>query len=176
LVTPERYERFITKKRAVEKEMERLKNTTVAVTPELKKILERKESAPVKGAITLASLLKRPEIEYRDLLELPLEHPKLDEEITEVTEIEIKYEGYISKQNAQIKKFEKMENMKIPQDIDYTKIRGLAVEAVQKLSKVKPVSIGQASRISGVNPADISVLMIYLEQLRRKEHGVMKVE
>jgi tRNA uridine 5-carboxymethylaminomethyl modification enzyme len=125
----------------------------------------------VQGSTTLANLLKRPEIEYGDLLKLPLEHPQLDEEVMEEVEILVKYEGYIKKQESQIKKFEKMEGMKIPPDIDYKKVRGLAVEAMQKLEKIRPVSIGQASRISGVNPADISVLLVYLEKNRRNIAG-----
>lgn len=171
LVTPERYRRFSDKKKAVYDEIDRLNRTTVTVTPELERILARKESSPVKDRVSLAALLKRPEIEYRDLLELPLEHPVLEDEVAEEVEIEIKYEGYIKKQNSQIKKFEKMEGMKIPPDLDYSRIRGLAAEAAQKLAQIRPLSIGQASRISGVNPADISVLMIYLEQEKRKNSG-----
>lgn len=169
LVSAERYSRFIKKRRAIEDEIERLEKTVVPAGPELKNVLERVKSAQVQGGIKLAALLKRPEITYRDLEDLPLEHPNLDEDVKEEVEIQIKYAGYIKKQAAQVNKFEKMENMKIPPDIDYGKIRGLAVEAMQKLDKVRPVSIGQASRISGVNPADISVLLIYLEQNKRQQ-------
>lgn len=171
LVTPERYARFIDKKRAVAEEMARLHRTTVVITPEMEQMLARKGSSQVRERISLAALLRRPEIKYRDLLELPLEHPQVEDEVAEEVEIEIKYEGYIKKQNSQIRKFERMEGMKIPPDIDYAGVRGLAAEAVQKLSRIKPLSIGQASRISGVNPADISVLMIYLEQEKRKQAG-----
>ncbi|MBF7081379.1 tRNA uridine-5-carboxymethylaminomethyl(34) synthesis enzyme MnmG [Desulfallas sp. Bu1-1] len=171
LVTPERYKRFISKRKAIEAEIERLQSTMVVVSPEMNEILKTKGSSPVQGSTTLANLLKRPEIEYGDLLKLPLEHPQLDEEVMEEVEILVKYEGYIKKQESQIKKFEKMEGMKIPPDIDYKKVRGLAVEAMQKLEKIRPVSIGQASRISGVNPADISVLLVYLEKNRRNIAG-----
>ncbi|MCG8402235.1 MAG: tRNA uridine-5-carboxymethylaminomethyl(34) synthesis enzyme MnmG [Firmicutes bacterium] len=171
LVTTERYRRFMDKKRTVLEERERLARTAVAINADLEKMLARKNSTAVKEKVTLATLLKRPEIEYRDLLELPLEHPTLDNEVAEEVEIEIKYEGYIKKQNAQIKKFEKMEGMKLPVSIDYAQVRGLAAEAAQKLNQIKPLSIGQATRISGVNPADISVLMIYLEQEKRKSSG-----
>lgn len=168
LVTPERFQRFVDKKTAVQQERKRLEKTSVVVSAELKKILAQKGSSPVQDRISLAALLRRPEIEYRDLLALPLEHPPVDDEVAEEVEIEIKYAGYIKKQDAQIKKFERMEGMKLASDLDYRQIRGLAAEAVQKLTQVKPLSIGQASRISGVNPADISVLMIHLEQEKRK--------
>lgn len=167
LVTPERYARFMQKSKDINKEIDRLQKTMVVVGPEVNEILKNKGSAPVQGSISMYNLLKRPEIEYADLLKLPLQHPHIDEEVQEEVEIQVKYEGYIKKQEAQIKKFEKMEGMKIPPDLDYSKVQGLAVEARQKLEKIKPVSIGQASRISGVNPADISVLMVYLEKYRR---------
>lgn len=127
-----------------------------------------------QGSVNLATLLKRPEIEYRDLEKISIEHPPLEEEIKEEVEIQIKYEGYIKKQASQVRKFEKIENMKLPPNTDYTKIKGLAVEAAQRLEEIKPLSIGQASRISGVNPADISVLLIYLEQNKRKEENKIK--
>ena len=173
LVTPARFQKFIDKKTAVQQEKNRLEKTNVVVSPELKLILERKGSSPVRDGISLSTLLKRPEIEYRDLLELPLEHPSVEEEVAAEVEIEIKYEGYIKKQNAQIKKFERMEGMKLAPDTDYHQVRGLAAEAVQKLAQIKPLSIGQASRISGVNPADISVLMIHLEQEKRKNREIL---
>ncbi|SFG90394.1 tRNA uridine 5-carboxymethylaminomethyl modification enzyme [Desulfotomaculum arcticum] len=168
LVTPERYQKYKNKKKAVAEEIERLNKMMVTVGPELKEILARKNSAEVQGSILMANLLRRPEIQYNDLLKIPAEHPGIDEEIMEQVEIQIKYEGYIKKQEAQVRKFEKLENMKISQEIDYRKIQGLAVEAMQKLEKIRPVSIGQASRISGVNPADISVLLVYLEKEKRK--------
>ncbi|TYO96423.1 tRNA uridine-5-carboxymethylaminomethyl(34) synthesis enzyme MnmG [Desulfallas thermosapovorans] len=169
LVTPARYRRFMAKRKAVEEEKERLQRTLVMAGPEIKAILEEKNSSMFQGSITLAALLKRPEINYHDLERIPVEHPQLDEDVKEEVEIQIKYEGYIKKQESQVKKFEKIEHMKIPDEIDYSKVKGLAVEAVEKLEKIRPVSIGQASRISGVNPSDISVLLIYLEQQRRAE-------
>ncbi len=168
LVTPERYKRFIYKKESVEKEIQRINLTLAVAGPEVQAILEEKKSSFYQGSITLVSLLKRPEIDYRDLEKIPVDHPPLEEEIKEEVEIQIKYEGYIKKQASQINKFERIEQMKIPSDIDYSKIKGLAVEAVQKLEEIRPLSIGQASRISGVNPADISVLLIHLEQKRRE--------
>jgi len=151
----------------VEEEILRLRRTLAVAGPEIKAILKEKNSSLIQGSINLAALLKRPEIEYRDLEKIPVKHPPLEEEIKEEVEIQIKYEGYIKKQASQVKKFEKIEHMRIPLDIDYSKIKGLAVEAMQKLEEIKPLSIGQASRISGVNPADISVLLIYMEQKRR---------
>lgn len=169
LVKPERYRCFCNKYEKVNNEIKRLSKTIVTVGPEFQDILQSKGSADIQGGIDLATLLRRPEIEYRDLEKIPVEHPNLNAEVKEEVEIQIKYEGYIKKQEAQVKKFEKMENMKIPENIDYNIIRGLAVEAQQKLKTIKPLSIGQASRISGVNPADISVLIIHLEQNRRKK-------
>lgn len=172
LVSQERFKKFMDKKTAVRQERERLEKTSITVSPELKKILEQKGSSPVQERISLSALLKRPEIQYRDLLALPLKHPPVDDEVGEEVEIEIKYEGYIKKQDAQIKKFERMEGMKLAPDLDYRQVRGLAAEAVQKLNQVKPLSIGQASRVSGVNPADISVMMIHLEQEKRKRREI----
>ncbi|AGL03976.1 tRNA uridine-5-carboxymethylaminomethyl(34) synthesis enzyme MnmG [Desulfoscipio gibsoniae] len=174
LVTAERYERFINKSKSVAEEIQRLKRTLVTAGPEIKSILEEKNSSLFQGSVNLATLLKRPEIEYRDLEKISIEHPPLEEEIKEEVEIQIKYEGYIKKQASQVRKFEKIENMKLPPNTDYTKIKGLAVEAAQRLEEIKPLSIGQASRISGVNPADISVLLIYLEQNKRKEENKIK--
>jgi tRNA uridine 5-carboxymethylaminomethyl modification enzyme len=112
-------------------------------------------------------LLRRPELGYRDLLDLPLEKPHLPQEIREEVEIEVKYEGYIKKQRAQVERFEKLESRKIPQNVDYMEMKGVSTEARQKLDRIRPESVGQAARISGVSPADMAVLMIYLEQLAR---------
>lgn len=167
LVDEKRYRRFMDKKNMVMEERQRLERTILPVTAELINILRRKESAPPQQSVSMATLLRRPEITYRDLLEIPIEHPDLPEEVQEEVEIEIKYEGYIKKQMALVEKFERLENRKIPGDMDYLKMKGLSREAAQKLDKIKPSSIGQASRISGVSPADISVLLIQLEQKRR---------
>jgi len=167
LISDDRYRYFIDKKEKIEEEMERLEKTIVPVTEEVKRILENKSSADTKKPTSLAVLLRRPELKYHDILNFPGEHPELPAEVKEEVEIQIKYEGYIKKQMSQVEKFERLEKKKIPQDIDYDEIKGMAVEARQKLKEIKPLSVGQAARVSGVNPADISVLLVYLEQQRR---------
>jgi len=169
LVTPERYRVFEQKKKLIEEEQERLNKTIVPVTEEIKAILANMGTAslPQQG-ITLAGLLRRPEINYEKLLLLPLPAPVLPPEVKEQVEIQIKYEGYIKKQQAQVERFRRLEDKKLPEDLDYKEIRGLSAEAREKLEAIRPVSIGQAGRIAGVTPADISVLMIHLEQMRRK--------
>ncbi len=168
LISDERYNRFLRKKQHIFDEIERLKNTTVKPTDEVNKVLSKYNSSPIKVGIKLADLLKRTELKYKYLEEIDKERPELTQEETEEVEIQIKYEGYIKLEEAQVEKFKKLEYKKIPQDIDYSELKGLRIEARQKLSKIKPQSVGQASRISGVSPADISVLLIYLEQLKRK--------
>ncbi|NLI14536.1 MAG: tRNA uridine-5-carboxymethylaminomethyl(34) synthesis enzyme MnmG [Peptococcaceae bacterium] len=170
LVTAERYKMFERKKTLVEEEKNRLERTMVPVSGEVKKVLEQMKSAalPQQGA-SLAGLLRRPEIGYEQLLQLPLEHPELPPEVREQVEIQIKYEGYIKKQQAQVERFRRMEEKKIPYDLDYSQAQGLSLEAREKMEQVRPVSIGQAARIAGVTPADISVLLIYLEQKRRRQ-------
>ena len=167
LISDDRYRYFMDKKGKIEEEMERLENTIVPVTGEIKKILENTGSAEIKKPTSLAVLLRRPELKYHDILKLPGEHPELSAEVREEVEIQIKCEGYIKKQMSQVEKFERLEKKRIPQDIDYDAIKGMAVEARQKLKEIKPLSVGQAARVSGVNPADISVLLVYLEQQRR---------
>lgn len=168
LVPEERYNQFIIKKENIEKEIDRLKNKTIGFTEKVKEFLSKYNSADIKSGITLYELLKRPEITYNLLTELDEEMPGLNEEEAEELEILIKYEGYIKKQLIQIEQFKKLEGRKLFEDIDYKSIKGLSTEAMQKLSEIKPSSIGQASRISGVSPADISVLLVYLEQIRRR--------
>lgn len=170
LVTPERYKAFEKKKVMIEEERSRLERTMVPVTEETKKVLNELNSAalPQQGA-SLAGILRRPEIIYENLLMLPFRHPDLPEEVREQVEIQLKYEGYIKKQQAQVERHKKLEEKKIPQDLDYREVRGLKVEAREKLEQVRPVSIGQAARLAGVTPADISVLLIYLEQKRRRK-------
>lgn len=167
LVTKKRYERFINKKNNIENELIRLKNTTIGASSMVKDYLERHNSAQIKSGISLYELLKRPEISYFSFSEIDDEMPSLTFEEAEEVEILIKYEGYIKKQIQQIEQFKKIENKKLSYDIDYKSIRGLSTEAKQKLSEIKPSNIGQASRISGVSPADVSVLLVYLEQMRR---------
>ncbi|PLX31361.1 MAG: tRNA uridine-5-carboxymethylaminomethyl(34) synthesis enzyme MnmG [Clostridiales bacterium] len=167
LATRDRYERYLSKKAQVEEETERLK--TVRKKPgELKEFLERQESAQAKKALSLYDLLKRPELDYAKLEEIDPNRPSLMHQVVSQVEVEVKYEGYIAKQKQQIERFKKLERKMLDPDMDYSKISGIRLEAKQKLNSIRPVSVGQASRISGVSPADISVLMIYLEQKRRK--------
>lgn len=171
LVSQDRYNRFIEKKDNIDMEIERLKKKNISMTPEVKEYLKGRESADIKGGISLYELLKRPEISYNSLRKIDGEMPELDRETAEEIEIKIKYEGYIKKQLQQAEQFKKLENKKIPQGIDFTAIKGLSLEARQKLNSISPANLGQASRISGVSPADVSVLMVYIEQMRRSRGG-----
>jgi len=167
LVTPERYTRFLQKKEKLEAAFSQLqKNTVSATTENMSEMLSDKGSADLRQGITLYDLLKRPEIKYDDLVQYGLAE-KLEREISRMIDIHIKYEGYIKKQLAQVARFNKLENKRLPQDLDYLQLQGLSVEACQKLKEIKPLSLGQASRISGVSPADITALMICLEKRRR---------
>ena len=168
LISNERYNKFLIKKEHIYKEIERLKNTTIKPTAEVNEILTKYGSSNIKAGIKMSDLLKRTEIKYKYLKEIDVNMPTLDEEEENEVEIQIKYEGYIKLEEAQVEKFKKLEGKKLPTDIDYSKLNGLRIEARQKLNKIKPESVGQASRISGVSPADISVLLIYLEQLKRR--------
>lgn len=163
LVSEEEYQALIMKEQMIEKEIERLKNTTVGANREIQDFLESKGSASLKTAATLAELICRPELSYDILSEIDKERKPLPAAVTEQVEIEIKYEGYIFRQKHQVEQYKKMEKRLIPDDFDYDKIPSLRIEARQKLKMFKPISIGQASRISGVSPADISVLLVYLE-------------
>ena len=169
LVSEERYKSFLNKKINVEKEIERLKNTNVKPTEEINKILEENKSSKIVTGVKLYDLLKRAEISYDMLKEIDKERPSLNKQEREQVEIQIKYEGYIKLQLAQVEKFKKLEEKKLPEDFDYKNMKGICLEARQKLEKMKPISIGQASRISGVSPADISVLLIYLEQYNKNK-------
>ena len=168
LISNERYNKFLIKKEHIYKEIERLKNTTIKPTAEVNEILTKYGSSNIKAGIKMSDLLKRTEIKYKYLKEIDVNMPTLDEEEENEVEIQIKYEGYLKLEEAQVEKFKKLEGKKLPTDIDYSKLNGLRIEARQKLNKIKPESVGQASRISGVSPADISVLLIYLEQLKRR--------
>lgn len=168
LVTEERYNKFMKKKYNIENELIRLKNKTIGVNERVKEYLKKQNSTEIKSGISLYELLKRPEIRYLSFAEIDGDMPKLSYEEAEEVEILIKYEGYIKKQLAQIEQFKKIETKRIPENIDYYSIRGLSTESKQKLSEIKPANIGQASRISGVSSADISVLLVYLEQIRRR--------
>ncbi|MDQ0297632.1 tRNA uridine 5-carboxymethylaminomethyl modification enzyme [Salibacterium salarium] len=164
IVKEDRYERFTRKKESIAKEKERLENTIIKPSDELQQMLESKESSPMKEAVSAAHLLKRPELGYDDVIPFAPGGASVSPDVGEQVEIQTKYEGYIAKQLEQVERMEKMEEKKIPQNIDYTQISGLASEAIQKLSEVKPISVGQASRVSGVNPSDISILLVYIEQ------------
>ena len=169
LVKKDRYERLLKKKEVVAEETDRLKKKILqpdVVNP----FLEEKGSTPVKSGISLLELLKRPEITYDDAAVIDDVRPKLSAHQKTMMEVQIKYEGYIIKQQQQIEKFKKLEHKKLPFDLDYFSIEGLRIEARQKLDALRPVSVGQASRISGVSPADINVLLIWLEKMRRQKH------
>lgn len=168
LISDERYNRFLEKRKAIDTELERLKNTYVGTSQKVQEIIAAKESTPLRSGIALCELLKRPELSYEDFKEVDDTRPELPEEVIEQVMIELKYEGYISRQLKQVEQFKKLEKKRIPDDINYDDVYSLRLEAKQKLEAVRPVSIGQASRISGVSPADISVLLVYLEQRRKR--------
>ena len=170
LVRPERYERFLKKKEELEAERQRFETTKV--TPaQVNGFLEALGSSPVAGGISLAELLKRPEVTYENLSEVDPERPVLSYHTVSQLEVTIKYSGYIDKQMKQIEKFRKLEEKRLPENLDYLNLEGLRIEARQKLDAIRPVSVGQASRISGVSPADINVLLIHLEKMRRSGGG-----
>ena len=171
LISEERYKKFKEKKENIEKEKERIYNKTIKPTEKVNKFLEEHNSSKISNGIKLAELLRRTELTYEDLKEIDEDRPELSEQVKEEVEIQIKYEGYIKLQNAQVEKAKKLENKLLPDDINYEAIGGIRLEARQKLSKLRPRSVGQASRISGVSPADISVILIYLEQLKRNNKG-----
>ena len=172
LVSSERYKAYEKKKNLIDEEKERLERTVVAVTENVKKILKGFNTAdlPQQG-IKLSGLLRRPEINYEKILLLPAKHPILPEEVRQQVEIQIKYEGYIKKQMAQVERLRHLEEKQIPSGINYESVKGLSIESREKMEKFRPVSIGQAARIAGVNPSDISVLLIYLEQIKRKRQN-----
>ena len=166
LISRERYEKLLLKEQWIAKETERLKHVNVGANEKVQTILEEHGNTPLNSGTTLAELIRRPELSYDILQSIddnrPLLPPDLEEEIIEQVNISIKYEGYIKRQEKQVEQFKKLESKKIPEDIDYDQVKSLRIEAVQKLKEYRPVSIGQASRISGVSPADISVLLVYL--------------
>ena len=163
LVSDERYEKMVVKRENIEKEISRLKNVMISPNEENNEILEKIGSNPIKTGYSLFDLIKRPELTYKKLEVLDPDRPELPKFQQIQVQTEIKYQGYIKKQMADIGKFKKLENKKLDHDIDYSKINGLKKESAEKLNKIKPDSIGQASRISGVSPADINVLLIRLK-------------
>ncbi len=163
LVSDERYNRFLEKQRLVEEEKQRVSEKSIPITDTLQKILTDNNTAPLKTGCKLIELLKRPQLTYKNLKEVDTDRPDLPAEIFEQVEISVKYEGYIRRQEAQIKEMRRLECKEIPSDFDYKSAKGLRLEAIEKLSKIRPQNLGQASRISGVNPADITALNILLE-------------
>ena len=164
LVSDAEYEHLLEKKAQINAEIERLEKATIGGTPKVQELLARYESTPLKSGTTLAELIKRPELDYGKLAEVDENRPELAFDVQEQVNIEIKYEGYIKRQMQQVAQFKKLEGKKLPENFDYAQVNSLRKEAVQKLNKIQPSTIGQASRISGVSPADISVLMVYLER------------
>ncbi len=167
LISEERYKKFKEKEKQINKEIERLRKTSIKPNEEINNLLVSHETMPLKVPEKISELLKRTEITYNDLKDFDLDRKELPKDVIKEVEIELKYEGYIKMQEAQVEKFRKLERKELSENIDYQKIQGLSLEARQKLNKHKPTSVGQASRISGVSPADISVLLIYLEQEKR---------
>jgi tRNA uridine 5-carboxymethylaminomethyl modification enzyme len=176
LIDEERYQKVLEKEKAIEEEKKRLENTIIGASKEVQKLLESLNSSPLATATTLAELIRRPELNYEVLADIDPDRKSLPEDVIEQININIKYEGYIERQLKQVEQHKKMENKKIPENLDYNAISGLRIEAKQKLDKFRPVSIGQASRIAGVTPADVSVLMVYLMQHNANEAAKNKKE
>ncbi len=165
LISEERYAAFLEKQRLIKEELKRITNLSIPLSDELQNILINKATAPLKTGCKMIELIKRPQICYNDLKEIDKNRPDLPYEVFEQVEISVKYEGYIKKQESQIKEMRRIESKQIPKDIDYYSLKGLRLEAIEKLAKIRPLNLGQASRISGVNPADITALNIILESL-----------
>lgn len=169
LISDERYVKYLKKQELKKEELKRLKNTVISPTDEVNKILVSRETSEITSGVRLIELMKRPQLGYDALKSIDKTRPELDPNIFEQVEIEIKYEGYIQKQLKQVEQMKKLEVKQLPNDFDYNEIEGLRLEAREKLNKIKPLNIGQASRISGVSPADISVLLIWLAQNNRRQ-------
>lgn len=169
LIDQERYNHLLEKKRLIQEEMERLEKTTVGSSAKVNEELSSHGSTPLNSGTTLAELIKRPELDYESIQNIDKNRVALPKEVTDQVTINIKYEGYINRQLRQVEQYKKLENKRIPEEINYDDVNSLRIEARQKLSQIRPISVGQASRISGVSPADISVLLVYLEQYRRKK-------
>ena len=166
LISKERYEKFCQKRKNIEEEIVRVEKKSVGPTKDVLEVLEKYSSTPITTGIKLSELIRRPELSYEALKPIDKERPELDVYTAEQVNIQIKYDGYIKKQIAQVEQFKKLELKKIPEDINYNDVYGLRIEARQKLSKIRPRSVGQASRISGVSPADMNVLMVYLQSIK----------
>lgn len=164
LISDERYSRYLRKQELKSQEIKRIRNTVIPPSDKVNQILVSRETSPLTTGVKLADLIKRPQLSYESLAEIDVERPDIDPNIFEQIEVEVKYEGYIKKQLAQVEQMRRMEKKLLPHDLDYTTIKGLRLEAQEKLNKVHPDNLGQASRISGVSPADISVLVIWLSR------------
>ena len=162
MISEQRYQKFINKRANIEKEIERIKKTNIPPSEELNRFLEEKGSTPISTGIKLAELIRRPEISYSDMAAFDKNRPELTKAESEQAEIAVEYEGYIKRQCEQVEKFKKNERTVIPENINYDDVYGLRIEARQKLNDMRPENVGRASRISGVSPADIGVLLIYL--------------
>ena len=171
LIDDETYHKLQEKERRIQEEIERVEHATVGGSAEVQSLLESLNSTLLKSGTTIAELIRRPELNYKVLAPIDKERPELPEDVCEQVEINIKYDGYIRRQMKQVEQFKKLEQKKLPEDIDYEDVGSLRIEARQKLEAYRPVSIGQASRISGVSPADISVLLVYLESISGHKHG-----
>ena len=163
LISEERYKKFVEKRSSIENEIQRVENTNIGPTEAVLELLKKHGSTPIKSGIKLGELVRRPELSYDILKPIDKNRPELDKYVCQEVNIQIKYDGYIRKQIEQVEKFKKLENRLIPSDIDYNLIKGLRLEAIEKLEKIRPKSVGQASRITGVSPSDMNVLLIYLQ-------------
>lgn len=176
LISKERYDKLKLKEKLIENEIKRLEHVTVGTNEKVQELLEKCKSTPLLSGSTITDLIKRPELSYELLSEIDTDRPEfpaeLKDEVIEQINIAIKYDGYIKRQKKQVEHFKKLENKKIPENINYDEVKSLRIEAVQKLKEYRPVSIGQASRISGVSPADISVLLVYMEEKTRWNHSI----
>lgn len=170
LVSQDEYEKILDKEKGITEEVERLNHTSIGASPNVQEFLSSHGSTPLKTGATLAELVRRPELDYFMLTEIDKKRPVLAEDVQEQVNINIKYEGYIRRQMQQVAQFKKMEGKRLPENFDYSVVKSLRKEAVQKLNQFQPASVGQASRISGVSPADISVLLVYLEQSRQERN------
>jgi tRNA uridine 5-carboxymethylaminomethyl modification enzyme len=166
LISQERYDWVCKKEQLIEEEIRRCEGVKVGASKEVQALLESYGSIPLNTGTNIAELIRRPELDYEKLAPLDPERPALAQDVIEQVDILIKYDGYIKRQVKQVEQFKKLEKKKLPQNFDYSEINGLRIEAVQKLNKYQPLNIGQASRISGVSPADTSVILVYLEQLK----------
>lgn len=171
LIVEEVYQRTLEKERLIEREIKRIEHVTLGASEAVQNVLERYQSTALKSGTTLAELIRRPELNYEILAEIDPERPQLPWDVKEQVNINIKYDGYIRRQKKQVEQFKKLEEKKIPENIDYDEISGLRIEAKQKLKLYRPMSIGQASRIAGVSPADVSVLLVYMPRFYKKREG-----